>query len=119
MDYPVRDSEAEIQFELMYRLKRRGLDVRCQVPSDNCLLDLVVFDKDKIAVCIIECKAVESKILKRKPKIQHRKFQRCAQIKKYRKIFPIPVLVCAGWEGIGRTWQRVLALLHISFQHIN
>lgn len=85
IQYPVNNSEFEIQSELYYKLRESGYNVRGEVKHAKCRFDIVVYDSNNNAICIIECKRYVSRY--KKPK------QNTKQIAKYSQ-YNIPVLVC-------------------------
>ncbi len=97
IEYPKKQSEAEIQALLWYFLRKRKIDARLQVTGYNpisgkksCKLDLVVF-VDKEARCIVECKSWSNGY----SKTAIYRTNNTKQIKKYKALYELPVLVCA------------------------
>ena len=107
--YPGRDSEAEIQATLWHELRQRNIDARLQVPSINPLigrrswrLDVVVF-VDKEPKCIIECKSWSDGY----SRSAFYRTNNTGQIKKYKNIYGLPVLICARMSFIPVTVKMV------------
>ena len=95
--YPRKHSEAEIQALLWYFLRKRKIDARLQVTSyspgtgkKSCRLDLVVF-VNKQARCIVECKSWSNGYAR----TAIYRTNNTKQIKKYKSLYELPVLVCA------------------------
>jgi len=102
IEYPKKHSKTEIQALLWYFLRKRKIDARLQVTAFNtktgkksCKLDLVVFI-DKQPKCIVECKSWS----KSYSKTAIYRTNNTQQIKKYKALFNLPVLVCAGMNFI-------------------
>lgn len=111
--YPKDLSESEVQAELYHYLKKEDIDIRLEVSASNGKadpgrnrLDAVVF-RDGQAVCIIECKSALIHELSSQYK---RRLD--AQLKKYKNMFGLPVIVCGNSQmDIGRTIAQVKQLI--------
>jgi hypothetical protein len=90
IDYPKKVSHAELRAILYVKLLEAGLDARLEVTGSHARLDIVVF-KERMAVCIIECKSWSLKYL-RAQRYQTAKNGR--QLTKYREQFGLPLFVC-------------------------
>jgi hypothetical protein len=108
--YPEVNSEFEVQAELYCRLKSMGLDVRGCVPSwcidynepHKVYFDLVIFDENKTAVVIVECKNW---------KRDHEKLnKKTRQARRYAQ-FGVPVILCSNIFMIPEVSKRVLNYL--------
>ena len=78
--YPKRrPSEFEVQARLYNKLRQKGFIVRGEVKATRSRLDLVVYDKNKKAICIIETKSWKKK----------RKVTPTKQLKKYQKVVDV------------------------------
>ena len=93
-----RRSEFEIQAELYNQLQEEGLNVRGEVKAYKSRLDIVVFDDDNQAILIIETKSWSRK----------KKRTETKQLKKYKRLFDIPVLVCGRLSQINETVEKVI-----------
>ena len=109
IEYPKRNSEAEIQAVLWSKLRNNNIDARLQVTSFNpktnkksWKLDLVVF-VNQMAVCIVECKAW-SKSYSKTTIYRH---DNTGQLQKYRRVYGIPVLVCGTKEHINSILSQI------------
>jgi hypothetical protein len=94
IDYPQRESEFEVQAYIYHALRAKGFDVRGQVTSrqGTAVLDLVVFNDRKEAVCTIEVKkAVAPNFNLRRLKIIDATEE---QLKHYRTLCPTVKLIC-------------------------
>lgn len=81
ISYPKKETEFEVQAKLYCKLKKQGFNVRGNVKIyGKCHLDLVVFDNDNTAKCIIEVKNwklnsnIEKKLMKPSRKAQKEKY---------------------------------------------
>lgn len=101
--YPTRQAEFEIQALLYLALKRQGLNVRGEVKAYKSRLDLVIFNDDNQAKCIIEVKANQ------RPK--QRKYKR---VTKYEELFKLPVIVCMHKTQINDTISQVKGIMNDS-----
>ena len=113
IEYPVRETEAEIQAMLWVELKGLKLDARLNIHQrmSRCHLDIVVFNNKQEAACIIECKSwSKSYVRNRKYRLSHN----TRQIKKYERTFGIPVLVCGVKTAIKPVAQIVSKLCYKS-----
>lgn len=99
--YPTRQAEFEIQALLYISLKREGLNARGEVKAYKSRLDLVIFNDDNTAKCIIEVKANQ------RPK--QRKYKR---VTKYEDLFKLPVLVCMHKSQINDTISQVKRIIN-------
>ena len=99
IEFPERPSEAEIERLLCSALEKKGFTPRQQVKTRLngrlCKLDIVVF-REKIPLCIIECKAWT----KRYSKLRwYQLAKNTKQIHKYETL-GFPVYVCGRLETI-------------------
>lgn len=95
--YPERrPSEFEVQAKLYNKLLNKGFIVKGEVKAYKARFDLVVYDKNYKAICIIETKSWKKK----------RYVTPTKQLKKYRK-FGVPVIVCGWMERVDFTVERV------------
>ena len=99
--YPSRLAEFEIQALLHISLKREGLNVRGEVKAYKSRLDLVIFNDDNKAKCIIEVKSSQ--------RIKNRKYKRVA---KYEELFKLPVLVCMHPSQIQDTTNQAKRIMN-------
>jgi len=113
IEYPVKQSEAEIEAILFYKLDSIGIDARLQVTAFNpktekksCKLDLVVFAEKK-AVCIVECKSWTDGYNKN----AIYRTNNSKQIRKYKAIYGLPVLICAREEYIPEIVKKVKVII--------
>lgn len=113
IDYPEKHSEAEIQSLLWYSLRRKGIDARLQVSTFNprsgkrsLKMDLVVF-AGKVARCIVECKSWSDGYSRN----AIYRTNNTGQLKKYRAIYGLPVLVCARMGYITETIRKIEKIL--------
>lgn len=112
--YPNRTSSGEIQSLLWYFLRKRKIDAHMEVSGDtdhDCSwtkLDIVVFDKSKAPVCIIECKSwgLRYSIMQK-----YREAQNTHQIKKYIALYGIPVFVIGRADQINFIVSKIEGLL--------
>jgi hypothetical protein len=99
--YPKKDipTEFEVQAELYCKLKKLGFQVRGDVRREGCQFDLVIYDNDLNAKCIVEVKNWDQKDVKRKKDkvISGEK----KQINKYKK-FGITILMCYNQNYIDK-----------------
>lgn len=102
--FPDRLSEFEIQSDVYQALKKKGFNVRGEVKAKSSRLDLVVFDKNDGARCIIEVKSRER--VRKKP----RKYRR---VQKYEELFNLPVIVCMNGSQIEQTVKEVEKIFHV------
>ena len=107
--YPQKKAEAEIQALLWYFLRKRKIDARLQVVALNPTrnkrtwkLDLVVF-VDRTAKCIVECKSWQDNYAR----TAIYRTNNTGQIKKYRAVFGLPVLICARMSFIDGTIAEI------------
>ena len=101
--YPTRQAEFEIQALLYIALKREGLNVRGEVKAYKSRLDLVIFNDDNKAICIIEVKSNQ------RPK--QRKYKR---VTKYEELFHLPVLICMHKSQINDTISQIKGIINDS-----
>ena len=108
--YPGKHSEAEIQAQLWYFLRKRKIDARLEVPVISSTsgrrtwrLDIVIFNKDEEPICIVECKSWSDGYSRN----AIYRTNNTKQIKKYKASFGLPVLVCARWNFIERTIEII------------
>lgn len=101
--YNKRMSEFEIQSLIFGILKKEGLTVRGEVKAHKSRLDLVVFDEQKKAQCIIE---VKSRVKQRK---NPRKYK---QIIKYEELFKLPVIICLNQTQVQDTVNEVKRIMN-------
>jgi hypothetical protein len=101
--YPQRLSEFEVQSDIYQGLKKKGFNVRGEVKAKKSRLDIVVFDDNNTARCIIEVKS-----RKRERKLT-RKYKR---VIKYEELFNLPVIVCTNSSQIEQTLKRVEDIFH-------
>ncbi len=109
--YPSRKSEAEIQSLSWMLLRSYGIDARMEVPTERGIrarLDIVLFDTDKQAVCIIECKSWSRNYTVTVPY----RGNNTKQIKKYRDTYELPVLICARMNVITSTIKEIEKILN-------
>ena len=111
--YPKRHSEAEIEALLWYQLQQKGIDARLQVTTLNpksgrnsFKLDLVVF-KDKVAVCIVECKSWSDSYYR----AYWYRTNNTKQLKKYREAYGLLVMVCGRMDYIPETIKQIEDIL--------
>lgn len=97
-----RISEFEIQAELYNELKQQGLNVRGEVKAKQSRLDIVVFNEQNKAVCIIEVKS------QKKERATQRKYKR---VQKYEDLFKLPVLTCLNRKQINETVNKVKEII--------
>lgn len=109
IEYPEKHSEAEIEALLWYFLRKRKIDARLQVTGFNkftgkksCKLDLVIF-VDKVAKCIVECKSWS----KGYSKTAIYRTNNTKQIRKYKALYGLPVLVCARMSYVTVTIELI------------
>lgn len=112
--YPRKHSEAEIQALLWYFLRKRKIDAKLQVTAYNpitkkksCKLDLVVF-ANKEAICIVECKSWTDNYSKT---VTYRT-NNTMQIKKYKRFYELPVLLCGRMSYITPTINAIETIIH-------
>ena len=105
INYPKDQSEFEIQSKLYQDLLNRSIDVRGEVVFGASRFDLVIFNKSKIAICIVEVK----KEFNIGFAAQNFKNLR-SQISKY-QMYNLPVLTCHGIKEIGKTITQIKRLL--------
>lgn len=78
--YPEQESEFEVHAWLWYRLRELGIDARGEVQSCNrsARFDIVIFDKDRKAVRLIEVKSLLKKtgFDQKSHKLRHKQAQR-------------------------------------------
>ena len=84
IQYPTTRSEAETQAEIYQSFKLAGFLPRLEVSHQKCRFDIVVFNVNKVPLCIIECKRA------RKPS------RNKGQLSRYLK-FGLPVFI--GYEN--------------------
>lgn len=112
IDWPIFESEFEVQAELYFKLRSSGLKVRGSVfgygeeeitGGFTCWLDLVVFSKDQKPLCIIECKTQKKD--KGNGTVM---FSRCntRQYRRY-KSFGLPVFQCVCLAQVPSTLAAV------------
>ena len=94
--YPSRPTEVEIQALVYVKLVGMGLDARCEVAAQggSCYFDVVVFNKKRCAVRIIEIKAAKTIGNARK---QRRKYGR----------YGLPVDYIVGLEDAKKYLRKV------------
>jgi hypothetical protein len=102
---PSKPSEFELQAELYFELKRKGLDVRGEVPSRlngrKSIFDLAIFVNKQAAV-IIE--------VKNSPCLALLNGKQTRQAKKYND-YGLPVIFHTSIHSINETVERVLNAL--------
>lgn len=98
-----RISEFEIQSDLYQELKQQGFDVRGEVKAKQSRLDIVVFNEQKKAVCIVEVKS------QKKERTTQRKYKRVA---KYEELFKLPVLTCLNRNQITEIVNEVKGIIN-------
>lgn len=118
IEYPKRESEAEIQSLLWTALKEKGLDARLEVGavlnSKRHRLDIVVFWGSE-AQAIIECKSWSRRYSKER---LYQLTKNTKQIKKYEG-WGLPVFVCGRLEAIPKVVEIILTSYHKKeFHHI-
>ena len=118
IEYPKRESEAEIQSLLWVALKEKGLDTRLEVGAElngrRHRLDIVVFWGNE-AQAIIECKSWSRRYNKER---LYQLTKNTKQIRKYED-WGLPVFVCGRLETIPKVVELVLASYHNrEFHHI-
>lgn len=96
--YPSRPSKFETQSALFTELKKIGYDVRGGVRATKSKLDIVVYDKHRGAICIVDVRA------RKEIRGATRKYK---QISKYEDLFKLPVVVCLNYSQINQTIERV------------
>jgi hypothetical protein len=101
--YPNRLSEFEIQSDIYQRIKQSGLEVKGEVKAKNSRLDLVVYDANNNAICIIEVKS------RARARTTEKKYKR---VQKYEQLFNLPVIVCTHPSQIEQTVNKVKELLN-------
>ena len=108
IEYPKKESEAEIQARLWLMLKNKGIDARLQVTGRingrHPKLDIVVF-RNKIPQAIIECKSWAGKSHMRS--LYKKGLYNTKQIRNYNN-FGLPVFICGGPDFIQETIELVL-----------
>jgi len=93
--YPKKMKEAEIQAILYSKIIDEGYNARLEVRGDNCSFDIVVFNINNLAKCIIEVKNYSESY-------NLAKFSDTKQYKKYTS-YDIPLCLCSGIEQIDST----------------
>jgi hypothetical protein len=101
--YPQRLSEFEVQSDIYQELKKKGFNVKGEVKAKNSRLDIVVFDDNNTAKCIIEVKSRER--VRKTP----RKYRR---VEKYEELFNLPVIVCMNASQVESTVKQVEDIFH-------
>lgn len=103
--YPKKHSESEIQALLWYFLRKKKIDARLEVSAYNPIsgknsykLDIVIF-VNKVPCCIIECKSWSDGY----SKTAIYRTNNTKQIKKYKAVYGLPVLVCARMSFVTPT----------------
>ena len=113
IDYPRKHSEAEIQALLWYFLRKEKIDARLQVTAYDTVtakkskkLDLVIFVA-KVAKCIVECKSWSDGY----SKTAIYRTNNTKQIKRYKELYGLPVLVCARMSYVVPTVNLIKSIL--------
>ncbi|MCK5611718.1 type I restriction enzyme HsdR N-terminal domain-containing protein [Candidatus Pacearchaeota archaeon] len=101
--YPERISEFEIQSLTYGILRKEGFIVRGEVKAYKSRLDIVVYDEQKKAVCIIEVKS------RKRIRTRTKKYK---QVQKYEELFNLPVLVCVSKSQIQDTLNQVRRIMN-------
>ena len=96
--YPARPSHFEVQTMIFSILKEKNYDVKGEVKAIKSRLDLVIFNDDRKAICIIEIKALK------KIRLNRRKYK---QTTKYENLFNLPVVICLNMSQVNQTIERV------------
>lgn len=99
--FPDRIAEFEIQAHLFSKLIQQGINVRGEVKAEKSRLDLVIFNEDNQAICLIEVKSSQ--------RIKKRKYKR---VKKYENLFGLPVIVCTHQDQIRNTIDQVKEIIN-------
>jgi predicted transglutaminase-like protease len=114
IEYPKKHSEAEIQSLLWYFLRKRKIDARLQVSGYSTKtnkmgnkLDLVVF-VDKEPKVIVECKSWSLDY----DRTAIYRTNNTKQIKKYKDIYKLPVLICARMEYVTKIIDKIQEFLN-------
>ncbi len=97
--YPAKMSEADIQAILWQSLIKEGMDARLEITNKvgrKYRLDIVVF-KNREAICIIECKNWSVRYIRTR---KYQEAKNTKQIKKYKELFGLPVLICGCMAAI-------------------
>ena len=107
VSYPKKETEFEVQAELYCKLKEQGFNVRGEIPEDGSRLDLVVFDKNDSAKCIIEVKNwkndcdIEKNLMKLSRKAKHERYLK----------FNLNLLYCVNSGEIDKTIEEIKKIL--------
>ena len=99
--FPKKVSEFEVQAQLYQELIIRGFCVRGEVKHEKSRFDLVIYNKDEEAICIIEVKNYKRN---KKPNVKTK------QIRKYLQ-YDLPVLVCVHSEQVKMTIAMIKRLI--------
>ncbi|MCK5611747.1 type I restriction enzyme HsdR N-terminal domain-containing protein [Candidatus Pacearchaeota archaeon] len=103
--YPARQSEFEVQSLIFTILKSEKYNVRGEVKALRSRLDIVVYNDNNKAVCIIEVKARAR--VRKKPR-QYK------QVMKYEELFGLPVIICLNRSQVRDTINQVRRIINDS-----
>lgn len=112
--YPGRISEAEVQATLWQSLKEAGILSRLQVTAYNpktckrsCTLDVVVYNSQHEAVCIVECKTWRDQYAA----VRKYRSNNTKQVTKYRDYYGLPVLIFGQMGKVNETVKEIKEIL--------
>ena len=100
--FPERQSEFELQSLVYGILKKEDINVRGEVKAYRSRLDIVVYNKQNKAKCIVEVKS--------RKKVRER-ITKYKQVQKYEGLFKLPVIVCVHPSQIQDTINQVKRII--------